>query len=229
MRLLCLFCLLVLVGSSVAAQTYSGTLGEDDPTRDFGERYDAYTFEAQEGQQVTVRLEGTEGLDTYLVVRAPSGMEWTNDDSGAANVSHLDLVAGEAGTWTVWASGFNAEARGPYDLAITLGGIAEVTTMQGRLDPSDRQTIKGEYVDTLPIEAPASGSFTVELLCYGFDGYLRVTSPSGQSFRNDDAGSTTISRVEGLTGAPGEWTVDVTTNGPNEVGAYDLRVLVFPE
>lgn len=227
MRLLSL--LLLVIALPAAAQTYSGSLDDGDLTRSFGELYDAYTFEAQQGQQVTVRLEGTGGLDTYLVVRSPSGTEWTNDDFAGANVSQVQIVAGEAGTWAAWASGFNAEARGPYDLTITLGGIAEVTTVQGRLDPSDAQAIKGEYYDTFTIDAPASGSFTVELISYGFDGYLRVTAPSGQSWRNDDAGSTTLSRIDNLVGADGEWTVDVTSALAEEVGAYDLRVLVFPE
>ncbi|MEM1042050.1 MAG: PPC domain-containing protein [Bacteroidota bacterium] len=221
--------LALLLAAPAAAQTYSGTLEDGDPVRDFGELYDAYTFEAQEGQEVVVRLDGRAGLDTYLIVRSPSGAEWNNDDFEGASVSQVSLVAGEAGTWDVWASGFNNAQRGAYDLTVTLGGIAEVTTVQGRLDPSDRQSIKGEYVDTFAIDAPTSGRFSVELLCYGFDGYLRVTSPSGQRWRNDDAGSTDVSRIENLVGAPGEWTVDITTSFADEVGAYDLRVLSFPE
>lgn len=226
MRLLSLTLLLGLAAPATA-QTYSGSLDDGDATRDFGELYDPFTFEAQEGQQVTVRMEGTEGLDTYLVVRSPSGMEWTNDDFDGVNVSQVSLVAGEAGAWDVWASAFNSEARGPYTLDVTLGGIAEVTTISGRLDPNDPQTIKGEHYDTFTIEAPESGTFTVELLCYGFDGFLRVTAPNGRMWRNDDAGATTISRVENLSGMPGTWTVDVTTVGEGAVGAYDLRVLVF--
>lgn len=221
--------LIFLLALPATAQTYSGSLGPGDATRDFGEPYDAYTYEAQEGQEVTVHLEGEPGLDTYLIVRAPSGTEWSNDDFAGANVSQVTLVASEGGTWNVWASGFNNAQQGSYDLTITLGGIAEVSTIQGRLDPSDPQTIKGEYVDTFTIEAPDSGRFMVELLCFGFDGFLRVTSPSGQHWRNDDAGPTNVSRIENLTGAPGEWTVDITTVSPEEVGAYDLRVLTFPE
>lgn len=228
MRLLTLSLLLGLAAPA-AAQTHTGSLDDGDATRDFGELYDPYSFEAQEGQQVAVRMEGTEGLDTYLVVRSPSGMEWTNDDFDGANVSQISLVAGEAGTWDVWASAFSSEGRGSYTLDVTLGGIADVTTISGRLDPNDPQTIKGEHYDTFTIEAPASGTFTVELLCYGFDGYLRVTAPNGRMWRNDDAGATTISRVENLPGMEGEWTVDVTTVGEGAVGAYDLRVLVFPE
>ena len=212
------------------AQTYSGTLEPGDATREFGEFYDPYSFDAQEGQQVTVRLEGEPNLDTYLIVRSPTGAtEWTNDDFEGSNVSQVSFVASEAGAWDVWASAYNSEQRGSYDLVITPGGIAEVTTVQGRLDPSDQQTIKGEYYDTHTIDAPESGTFTVELESYGFDGFLHVVSPSGQHWRNDDAGSITLSRIEDLPGAPGEWTVDVTTVGAGEVGAYDLRVLVFPE
>ncbi len=228
MKALILFGLIVGFATPIAAQTYSGTLGDGDATRDFGELYDTYTFEAEDGQQVTVRLEGEPELDTFLIVRSPSGTEWTNDDFEGSNVSQLSLVASEAGSWTVWASAYNSEQRGAYDLVITPGGIAEVTTISGRLDPTDQQAIKGEYYDTLPLDAPETGSFAVELVSYGFDGYLRVTAPSGQQWRNDDAGSTSLSRIENVTGASGDWTVDVTTVGSGEVGAYDLRVIVFP-
>lgn len=218
-----------LLAAPAVAQTYSGALEPGDTAREFGELYDAYPFEAQEGQQVTVRLEGEPNLDTYLIVRSPSGTEWTNDDFEGNNVSQVSFVAGEAGTWNVWASAYNSEQRGTYTVVITPGGIAEVTTVSGRLDPSDTQSIKGEYYDTHTIDAPESGTFSVELVSYGFDGFLHVASPSGQHFRNDDAGSTTLSRIENLQGAPGAWTVDVTTIGEGAVGAYDLRVLVFPE
>jgi hypothetical protein len=223
------FALLIGCVAPAAAQSYTGALEPGDATREFGELYDAYSFEAQEGQQVTVRLEGEPDLDTYLIVRAPSGQEWTNDDFEGNNVSQVSFVAGEGGTWDVWATAYNSEQRGAYTLDITPGGIAEVTTVSGRLDPSDPQSVKGEHYDTHTIDAPASGTFSVELVSYGFDGFLHVASPGGQHWRNDDAGSTTLSRVENLQGAPGEWTVDVTSVSAGEVGAYDLRVLVFPE
>ncbi|MEP0546105.1 MAG: PPC domain-containing protein [Rhodothermales bacterium] len=229
MKALILLGLLTGFAAPLAAQTYSGTLEPGDATRDFGELYDAYSFEAKNGQQVTVRMEGDPNLDSYLIVRSPSGTEWNNDDFEGSNISQVSIIASEPGTWNVWASAYNSEQRGPYTLVITPGGIAEVTTVSGRLDPSDRQTIKGEYYDTLPIDAPARGTFAVELVSYGFDGFLRVSAPSGQQWRNDDAGSTTLSRVENLVGASGNWTVDVTTVGPGQVGAYDLRVIVFPE
>lgn len=229
MRLL-LALVLLAVAAPAAAQSYTGSLGPGSPTREHGAPYDAYTFEAEQGQVVRVRMEGEDALDTYLIVRSPSGTEWVNDDfEWMLNISQVDLVAPEAGTWTAWASAYSSHGEGSYTLDIRLGPIAEVTTIEGRLDPRDAQSIKGEYYDTIAIEAPASGTFSVELISYGFDGFLRVTSPSGQQWRNDDAGSTSVSRVENLRGMPGEWTVDVTSYSPEEVGAYDLHVIVFPD
>jgi hypothetical protein len=69
--------------------------------------------------------------------------------------------------------------------------------------------------------------FTVELASFGFDGYLVVRAPDGQTWRNDDAGSASLSRLSDLPPMSGEWTVWVTTLGMEEVGAYDLRILTF--
>lgn len=228
MRLL-LVCLLIAAGPA-AAQTHTGSLGPNSLTRDQGAPYDAYTFEAQQGQVVRVRMEGDDSLDTYVIVRSPSGTEWTNDDfEWQINVSQVDLVAPEAGEWTAWASAYSSGQEGAYTLAIELGSIAQITTVEGRLDPRDPQTIKGEYYDTFTIDAPESGTFSVELVSYGFDGFLRVTAPSGQQWRNDDAGSSSVSRVENLRGMPGAWTVDVTSYSPESTGAYDLNVIVLPQ
>jgi hypothetical protein len=46
-------------------------------------------------------------------------------------------------------------------------------------------------------------------------------------WRNDDAGGISLSRVGPLTGAAGDWTVYATSNGPEAVGAYDLRIIRF--
>jgi hypothetical protein len=48
MRALC-FVLLLGLAAPAAAQTYSGTLESGDAAREFGELYDSYSFDAQEG------------------------------------------------------------------------------------------------------------------------------------------------------------------------------------
>jgi hypothetical protein len=177
-------------------------------------------------QQVTVRMTSAE-FDTYLIVRGPDGTEFVNDDFESMSVSQVDFVAPVAGEWTVMASGFDSDALGAYELEITFGGVGEVETISGRLDPSDSVALKGEYYDTYTIEISGDGDFVLELQSYGFDGYLVAESPSGERWRNDDAEDISLSRIGPLSGA-GTWTVYVTTSFEEQVGAYDLRVIRFP-
>ena len=114
-------------------------------------------------------------------------------------------------------------------LSLLITQPATALTYSGLLDKGGLTRAFGELYDTLTIDMAVSGVFTVELISYSFDGYFRVTAPSGQTWRNDDAGSTTLSRINNLVGAEGERTVDVTSVLADEVGAYNLRMLVFPE
>lgn len=213
---------------SAAAQTQnlSGTLTDDDPIREFGGPYDAYTVDLEAGQQVTVRME-SDALDTYLVLRAPDGTETVNDDFDGTDVSQIQTVATQAGTYAVWAGAYAASNRGPYTLTITPGGVADIDRIEGRLDPRDEQLPKGEYADRLTRTVDTGAPFTVELESYGFDGFLVVRAPDGQTWRNDDDGAVSISRVAELPPMPGEWTIWATSHGADEVGAYDLRILTF--
>lgn len=211
----------------VSAQTITGSLGMDDPTRSGGERYEQHTFTITETRQVVVRME-SENFDTYLIVRSPSGVETSNDDYDGQSVSQVELWASEAGQWVVWATQYSADGTGEYSLDIDFGPAAQSQLVQGRLDYSDTTALKGEFFDTHSFDAAAEDQVIFELLSLGFDGYLVVTSPSGEVWRNDDAGSTSVSRVGPVAGA-GKWRVDVTSNSPGETGAYDLRRILVPK
>lgn len=217
----------LLLAPAAFGQSFTGTLGDgNDLARTEGEPYDRYTFTAQKNQQVTVRMT-SEDFDTYLIVRTPDGTVHENDDFEGVRVSQLEFVAPADGTYEVWASSFSGEASGGYEAVVTLGGIAQVEQVEGRLDPRDEVLPKGEYVDRIERTISATSPFTVELESYGFDGYLIVKSPSGQYFRNDDDGSTTMARVRSLQPASGTWTIYVTSASPEAVGAYDLRIVTF--
>ena len=210
------------------AQVERGALGAGDLQRENGTYYDAFPVVLDADQELSVHLTSDQ-FDTYLVVRFPDGRTLENDDFGGTSTSRIAFVPRQAGTYQVWATAY-AEGEGAYVLDIVRGRKAEVLTLSGRLDPQDEASVKGEYVDTMPFEFPAEGPAMVELQALGFDGYLRVTSPSGQVWRNDDApgGDVTRSEIGPLLYEPGTWTADVTSAGEGEVGAYDLRVLVFP-
>jgi hypothetical protein len=219
------FAVLVLffIAGGAAAQSTSGTLGPSDPQRDNGSYYDATTIDVESPQEIIVRMEST-AFDTYLVVKSPSGFEQINDDFEGQSVSQIELLATETGKWTIWATSYESAGTGAYDLRITRSRSLDVSVAQGRLDYTDRVALKGEYVDTQDHDFSGSAPVIVELISFGFDGYLVVTAPDGQVWRNDDYnGSTTVARVGPVSGPAGKWRIDVTSVQPGEQGAYDLR------
>ncbi len=223
---------LLLLAPLASAQTYSGTLGPNDLTREGGAYYDAFTFQARMDEMVKVRMTGTD-FDTYLLVVPPSdGQPFTNDDFDGVSVSQIEFLAREQGTYTIQASAYSSGLTGAYEVEVTLGPIANVEAIEGRLVPGDEQAIKGEYYDEISVQGGSGGQISFELLSFGFDGFLVVRSPSGQLFRNDDAmgvsfdgGGARMSIVEPMPNAAGRWTVYATSLSPDEVGAYDLRII----
>lgn len=208
------------------AQTHEGSLESDDPRLpDSGKYMDSYTFEVEEGQRIVVTMT-SDALDTYLILESPDG-ETTENDDASPGTSLVELVAPTGGTWTATATSYADGETGDYELTIELGGIAQVEVIEGRLDARDTMSIKGEYYDTHHISVEAGVEFYVELVSLGFDGYLSLTTPSGRSHRNDDAGSIELSRIGPLTGEDGEFVVYATSVGAEAVGAYDLRILRF--
>lgn len=208
--------------------TFAGVLEATDPTRENGAHYDSYEVPADPLEQISITLT-SDAFDAYLVVRGPDGAEWVNDDYEGSRDATVEMIAEAGGTYTVWASGFGSQDLGEYAVTVERRGLVQMDVTEGRLDYKDGQTIKGEFLDTHTLQMPAGQTFVVELLSLGFDGFLAVQSPSGQMWRNDDAGVTTLSRVGPVEGEDGDWTVHVTSVRANEVGAYDLRVITHAE
>jgi hypothetical protein len=217
--------LLAAASTVASAETFSGSLSSGDVTGESGKYVDTYTIEVADGQELTVSMR-SEFFDTYLIVEAPDGTTTENDDFGPS-LSQVSLVADRGGTWTIRATSYSGGTTGDYTVEVTLGRIGESTVMEGRLDPRDELAIKGEYFDTHTLSFEPGAEYYVELSSYGFDGYLAVRGPSGEMWRNDDSGSTTLARVGPLQGASGDWTVYVTTSYEGEMGAYDLKVTKF--
>ena len=224
--------LLFLLAPLASAQTFSGTLDNQDRTREGGAYYDEFTFQAGANEMVKVRMSGVD-FDTYLLVIPPSdGVPYVNDDFEGVSVSQVEFLARASGMYTIQASAYTSGLTGTYDVTITLGPVAEVETIEGRLVPGDEEAIKGEYYDEHIIQGGRDGQISFELLSYGFDGFLVVRSPSGHVFRNDDATGLSymgtgmrISRIEPMANESGVWTVYATSLSTGEVGAYDLRVI----
>ena len=217
-----------LLAPAAHAQTFTGTLDADDLHRENDARYDVHTFDVVQNEQIAVSMM-SDDFDSFLIVRGPDGAEWTNDDFEGNRNAGVEMIAESAGTYTVWASGFGSQDLGAYTVTVDRQGVVQMTVTEGRLDYKDDETIKGEFVDRHEIALAAGGSYVVELLSLGFDGFLRLESPSGEVWRNDDAGTTDLSRIGPVEGEAGAWIVHITTVRAGEVGAYDLRVITRAE
>ncbi|HEX8387235.1 MAG TPA: PPC domain-containing protein [Rubricoccaceae bacterium] len=205
---------------------FQGVLDDNDAVRE-GKPADTHTFDVRQGTEVTVTMTASD-FDTYLVVRSPTGQEWTNDDFGDTRTSQVTISPAAPGTYSIVATAYTAEGRGAYQVHVRTVSANVVSTVSGRLDYQDAQQIKGEFYDELALRPPTSGEFYVDLLALGFSGYLRVTSPSGvRTSGQQQYGPETPIRVGPFRGERGTWTVDVTTQGPGQVGAYDVRVITL--
>jgi hypothetical protein len=104
-----------------AGQPIQGVLDQSDQQMSSGKYMDTYPIAFQPGQQVSIRVESS-SFDTYLIVRAPSGQLWENDDVQSGNLnSGLDLTTTEAGGYQVVVTSYRPGETGPYTLTVTPG------------------------------------------------------------------------------------------------------------
>jgi hypothetical protein len=225
-----------------------GALDKNDQVRDGGQWADIFPVDLQPGDRLLVELEGSKKLDTFLVVKAPSGAVYENDDAGSSNVSAIDLFAEEGGTWIVYASSYGTAQKGKYNIRISKaagdgtappqqaqggGQPAQVDVGQlslgqpsnGRLEAGDAQLDNGEWFDAYEVQLQAGQQIAVEMSSDGLDTYVGVRSPSGDVNGNDDwEGSRTRSRVEWVVEETGTWVVLATTYAADESGSYTVLV-----
>ncbi len=99
-------------------QTFTGSLRRGDATLSSGEYMDTYTFTWTAGSTIRVELDSAD-FDTYVIVKAPSGQQWDNDDrpSGGLNAG-ITVQLTETGAWQVVATSYAASQTGDYTLRV---------------------------------------------------------------------------------------------------------------
>lgn len=218
-----------------------GRLGDaSDVTLPTGEPADLYLLTATEGQRVRIEQRSSE-LDTYLMVIAPDGRHWENDDAGGTTNSMLDLTLPVAGTYRVVATAYRAGMSGAYELdvraarefltmngngaaAASANGVGE-TRLAGELAAGDETLSSGEYADTHVLTFGVGERVHLEARSSAFDTYLIVRTPGGQQHENDDGpGGGTDAVLDFVAAEAGEHRVIVTSYRAGETGPYELVV-----
>lgn len=197
-----------------------GELTDDSPQNDAGKPFDAYTFQAEQGQNIAIDMH-SDDLDTFLYLLDADGnvIDENDDHNGSRRHSHVQFTAPQAGEYTVRASCFDPDDRGVYTL--TFGGF---TAYEGELAEGDPTLPNGEYVDWYEIECEAGQLMLLEINGEGFDTYLVFEDPQGSWEENDDAGDTLTSRLESNIFMPGTYRIGVTSFEGGETGTYTLSI-----
>jgi hypothetical protein len=95
-----------------------GSLSPGDQTISSGEYADVFVFDGAPGDHVTIELQ-SDAFDPYLIVRAPSGIQYENDDyEGDATRSAVSLTLIEGGRHTITVTSFDVGETGVYELRI---------------------------------------------------------------------------------------------------------------
>jgi hypothetical protein len=109
-------------------QIVAGDLGDGDRQLASGELYDEHDFDWPVGTAIRVEARSTD-VDTYLILRTPSGHQTDNDDQtpGVTNAA-LDFVVQEQGPHRLLLTTYRPGERGHYELAIRGGRPPQVAT-----------------------------------------------------------------------------------------------------
>lgn len=117
-------------GALTSGMTLRGQLASGDATLASGEFFDRYTFEGRRGDTVAVEMTA-DGLDSYLIVEAPSGKQADNDDAGADTTNAaVRWVLPETGVYSIRATTYAARESGAYALRFLSGAAAETPVTQ---------------------------------------------------------------------------------------------------
>lgn len=216
--------------STERSRTERGQLQSGDTTLDSGEYTDTYDFEGQAGELASIDLQSQE-FDTYLMLIAPDGEHFSNDDFEASqNHSLLTMTLPQSGTYQVVVTSYQAGESGSYTLALNTdtptmaSGLAE----SGVLEEADSTLDSGEYYDSYEISGTPGQRVNVSLSSDAFDPYLIVRTPAGEAFQNDDDATSSNSFVEFTIAESGTHRVLVTSFAPGESGSYALNV-TYPD
>jgi hypothetical protein len=233
----------VAAATSLRAQTvHTGALESSDPVMEDGAWVDEYTVDATAGQEVVAVVTSVE-FDPYVVVTGPSGEQTENDDFGSSReVSLVEAIASESGTWRVQVTSYEPGQSGAYTLALTSRMRTDATVLDeeftvtgelppgptasvsGVLDAEDQQRSDESWYEGWSIDAQPGDRAVLLLQSPDFDAYLTLVSPTGRAFNDDDGGGGTDSRLEMTFDEAGRWTVVANTLNAGDTGGYTLSV-----
>jgi hypothetical protein len=222
--------------NGVYDESVAGTLNQGDQKYQSGQFYDAYQQNFEMGQEATVVLSSIE-FDPYLIVTSPSGEEFVNDDfENQMGLARVDFVAKESGVYTIYATSYDQNERGNYQLSVSDGvkaiavgqgdvrtNIDENSTM-GELTRSDNQLKDGSYVDYYTLNVTEGQRLMASIMSADFDAYLGLLKPNGEVIEANRSSDGRTASLDIKADQSGVWYVVVTSAQPGQTGNYLVSI-----
>lgn len=223
-------------------QRLAGRLEPDDRSREGGGNEDLWEFDGRAGQEVMIELRSG-AFDTYLQLVAPDGRSVAENDDGLGDGTDSFIMAALArsGRHRIVVRGFgDREARGLYELGLSLGGaisrpgqVGEIQpgeTLLGRLESGDSTVGDSTYADIYRFRPARAGEVTIDLRSSDFDAYLIFQDASARTLAtDDDSGTGTDARITARVSAGVTYRIVANSYGEErETGMYRLAVRLTP-
>jgi serine protease Do len=190
--------------------------------------YNAYTFEGEAGQRVTIEM-ASDDLNAYLILLSPDGSNFAQDDDSAGRGnSRLEVTLPENGIYTILANSFAAGETGQYTLKVSTAGISPVLLQEeGRLGPGSQVLESdGSFYEEYSFQGRQGQAVTISLESSEFDPFLILVAPDDQVIaQNDDASSRTLNSLLAIT-LPTTGTYRILANAYDRTGQGSYVITV---
>ncbi len=224
------------------SQSLQGEITAASPKQTDGTPYQAFVFEGQAGQSVTIDLSSRD-FDPFLVLRKGGASEdlVSDDDGGGGADAQILFTLPSAGAYEIRANAISTSARGRFTLKLAKGLAARKPTptqitygrvVRGELNTSAGRDAGGLFYDVYAFTGQKGDKVTISAASDDFDPVLdlglagHVDEDSWLDTNDDGAGGGTDALIQYVLPQDGAYEVHLVSYTPGEAGHYILGLSV---
>ncbi len=226
------------VGSITCGETVDGSLDEGDCALADGTLIDSYTFTLERTSNVSITLRSGD-FDTALNLSDNFCETFLNNEDcspGNFEVSCIESVTLNPGTYTIGATSAGAGESGPYQLEVSCeaanacgdcdDGVVECPALvDGTLQADDCSLENGRLFDSYRLEVAEAQDYVFSLVSGNIDTFLYLYNGDNcEELSFDDDGGEGINSLLELELAPGTYWILPSCVDPATEGTYTLEI-----
>lgn len=186
--------------------------------------------------ELSIDLDGINGLDTYLRVYDGAGTEIASNDDGGPDLSSVLTINVAPGTYYISAGSYSDSERGDYTLSVSHvaddhADVADSSASPITLNSGDRGigSASGTFEtagdrDVFSV-AVADGELTVDLNgISGLDTYLRVYDSAGTQIASNDDGGPGLSSALTIDVSAGTYYISAGSYNDGSTGDFTVDI-----